>query len=417
MQHTSDAPSGARVRLVDSPFNLAVIASGLGFFIDALDLFLFNVYRIPSLKEFGLAGAQLTQVGEKLLAVQMLGMMLGGVLSGVIADKIGRVSVLFASITLYSLANIANGMIYDVEFYALVRFAAGVGLAGELGAGVSLVSETMSVEKRGYGTILVATLGALGAVTAGLISDFIPWRSAFISAGVLGLGLLFLRMKSMESGMFRHAREQHVKRGSFILLFSKPRRAVSYVACILMGVPIWYSVGLLITLSPEIAALQHIDGLKLSTCFILFQSGITLGDLSSGILSQHFRTRKKIILAYMAFALLATLAHFIVIMNSASLLTTSFLMGLGCGYLSVFVTTTAEHFGTNLRVLVSASVTNFMRGAVTLLIPLHIWLERSFGLSLVESLAITGIIVWIFAFASALWLPDPYGKDLDYVES
>jgi len=235
-------------KLYHSPFNIAVLAAGLGFFIDAFDLFLFNVYRIPSLKELGLSGEALTRTGEYLLSVQMLGMMIGGVLSGVIADKKGRVTVLFGSILLYSVANIANGFVHDVNTYALVRFLAGVGLAGELGAGITLVGESMSIEKRGYGTILVATLGGLGAVTAGLAGDFLPWRTAFIAAGIVGFLLLLMRVKSMETGIFKESQLKSKAKGSFLLLFSNRQRALKYFACILMGVPIWYSVGLLITL-------------------------------------------------------------------------------------------------------------------------------------------------------------------------
>lgn len=402
--------------LTKTPFNLAVFAAGLGFFVDAFDLFLFNIYRIPSLKELGLTGAELTLTGERLLAIQMAGMITGGILTGIIGDKKGRVAVLFGSILLYSLSNIANAFVTDVNSYAIIRFLAGVGLAGELGAGITLVSESMTIEHRGYGTILVATLGAMGAVTAGLIGNIIPWRTAFFAAGLLGILLLFLRIKAMEPSMFKEQQKKGIKQGSFGLLFSNPQRSRKYIACILAGIPIWYSVGLLITLSPEIAALKNIQGLQLATCFILFQTGITAGDLSSGILSQVFKSRKKIILAFMAIAIGATLLHFQKIAESHSLNSTSFLMGLGCGYLSVYVTTTAEQFGTNLRVLITATVTNFMRGAVTLLVPFHIWLESAFHFSLIESLAITGIIVWGLAIASMLYLPETYGKDLNFTE-
>lgn len=399
-----------------SPFNIAVLAAGLGFFIDAFDLFLFNVYRIPSLKDLGLSGDDLRIAGEKLLAIQMAGMMIGGILSGIIADKKGRVTALFGSIILYSLCNIANGFVHDVNTYAIIRFLAGVGLAGELGAGITLVGESMSPEKRGYGTILVATLGALGAVAAGLAGDFLQWRSAFITAGIAGFLLLLMRVKSMETTMFEHAKKSNAEKGSFKLLFSSPTRIAKYFGCILMGVPIWYSVGILITLSPEIATLHHIDGLKLSTCFILFQIGIASGDLSSGIFSQYFKSRKRILIAYMLFAIAATILHFNKIYNSENLSLTSFLMGLGCGYLSVFVTSTAEHFGTNLRVTVTATVTNFMRGAVTLLIPLHQWIENKFNYSLTQGLATTGIIVWILALIPTLLLPETYGKNLEFIE-
>ncbi len=400
-----------------SPFNLAVLAAGLGFFIDAFDLFLFNIYRIPSLKELGLDGQELTRTGEQLLAIQMAGMITGGILTGIIGDKKGRVAVLFGSILLYSLCNIFNAFVQDVESYAVIRFLAGVGLAGELGAGIALVSESMTIEHRGYGTILVATLGAAGAVSAGLIGNVVPWRTAFFIAGCAGLLLLLLRVKSMESAMFKQkVLEPDEKRGSFRLLFSNRTRTLTYLACILTGVPIWYSVGLLITLSPEIARLKNIAGLELGTCFILFQTGIMLGDLSSGILSQLLKSRKKVLIGYMGFALVATLVHFGLIYSAMGLNLSSLLMGIGCGYLSVFVTSTAEHFGTNMRVLVTSTVTNFMRGAVTILIPFHIWIESQFDTGLVESLAITGILVWVAALISVIYLPETYGKNLDYVE-
>lgn len=402
-------------QLRSSPFNLAVFAAGLGFFVDAFDLFLFNIYRIPSLKDLGLSGHELTRTGEQLLAIQMAGMITGGILTGIIGDKKGRVTVLFGSILLYSLSNIANAFVTDLNSYAVIRFLAGAGLAGELGAGITLVSESMTIKDRGYGTIMVATLGALGAVTAGLIGNIIPWRTAFFAAGCLGLILLLMRIGSLEPTMFKKQQET-IQKGSFRLLFADRKRTISYIACILMGVPIWYSVGLLITLSPEIAALKEIEGLRLATCFILFQVGITTGDLSSGIISQLLKTRKKVILAFMSLAIAATVLHFVRIYHSAPLEFTSFLMGLGCGYLSVYVTATAEHFGTNLRVLITATVTNFMRGAVTILVPLHLWLESAFALDLVESLMITGVLVWILAIASAIYLPETYGKNLDYVE-
>jgi MFS family permease len=403
-------------KLYHSPFNIAVLAAGLGFFIDAFDLFLFNVYRIPSLKELGLSGEALTRTGEYLLSVQMLGMMIGGVLSGVIADKKGRVTVLFGSILLYSLANIANGFVNDVNTYAIVRFLAGVGLAGELGAGITLVGESMSIEKRGYGTILVATLGGLGAVSAGLAGDFLPWRTAFIVAGIVGFLLLLMRVKSMETRIFKESQSVAKHKGSFLHLFSNRQRTFKYFACILMGVPIWYSVGLLITLSPELAKAHNIELLKLGLCFILFQTGITSGDLTSGILSQWMKSRKKVLLIFMSIAIIGTILHFNQLYQSSAIYFTSFLMGFGCGYLSVFVTSTAEHFGTNLRVTVTATVTNFMRGAVTILIPLRIFLQSQFELDITGSLIITGIIVWALAIIAVVILPDTYGKDLNFVE-
>ncbi len=401
--------------LKTSPFNLAVIAAGLGFFIDAFDLFLFSIYRIPSLTELGLTGSELKSKGEMLMSIQMAGMMVGGVLTGIIGDKRGRVAVLFGSILLYSLANIANAYVTDSTSYAVIRFLAGVGLAGELGAGITLVSESMTIERRGYGTILVATMGALGAVSAGIAGDLLYWRDAFLYSGIAGLLLLLLRMKSLESKMHARAISQDdTKAGSFLHLLSDKRRALRYLACIIMGVPIWYSVGLLITLSPELADEGGLDGWKLTTAFTLFQLGITSGDLSSGIASQLARTRKRTMLVFMVIAISATAWFFHGFANGYLPVWVCFLMGLGCGYLSVFVTTIAEHFGTNLRVLVTSTVTNFMRGSVTIMIPFHLWLENY--TTLWWSLVITGLVVWSLAIISTISLRETYGRDLDFTE-
>jgi len=399
-----------------TPFNIVTLAAGLGFFIDTFDLFLFNVYRVQSLRDLGFSGVELTRKGEYLLSVQMLGMMIGGILSGVIADKKGRVSVLFGSILLYSSASIVNGYVTDINSYALIRFLAGVGLAGELGAGVTLVGESMTIEKRGLGTIMVATLGGLGAVTAGLIGDLLPWRTAFIVAGMMGLALLLLRIRGMESNIFRATQNSQRPLGSLLHLFRKRERALRYFACIVMGIPIWYSVGLLITLSPELAAENGIDYLKAGLCFILFQCGVTAGDLLSGILSQLMKSRKKALFGFMMLAIIATAVHFYQLYHASPIYLTSLFIGLGCGYLSVFVTTTSEQFGTNLRVTVTATVTNFMRGAVTLLIPLRIFLQDAFTTNITTSLIVVGLLVWIPAITAVILLPETYGRDLKFLE-
>ncbi|MFM6983901.1 MAG: MFS transporter [Chitinophagaceae bacterium] len=399
-----------------SPFNMAVLVAGLGFFIDAFDLFLFNVYRQPSLMELGLKDAELTACGEKLLSWQMAGMMLGGIITGIIADKKGRSIALYGSIALYSIANIANAFVNDVDSYALIRFLAGVGLAGELGSGITLVAESMSVKNRGYGTILVATLGALGAVSAGLAGDFLPWRQAFLSAGIAGFVLLILRLKTMETQVFLANKNTKIAKGSLWMIIRQRQRFLKYLACILMGVPIWYSVGLLITLTPELAKEHALSGVKLSACFILFQIGIASGDLSSGILSQLYQSRKKVLLGFMTLGIAGTCWHFFNMYSGNGIAFTAFLMGLGCGYLSVFVTSTAEQFGTNLRVTVAATVTNFMRGAVVLLIPMHQGIQSYFGTSLSVGLIATGIVVWSLALVSVVALKDTFGKDLNYEE-
>ena len=272
------------------------------------------------------------------------------------------------------------------------------------------------MERRGYGTILVATLGALGAVSAGLAANILPWRTAFLVAGAAGLLLLLFRMRNMETAMFKRAQGSGVRRGSFAHLFAERGRTLRYLACIAMGVPIWYSVGLLITLSPEIAREHAVAGWELPWAFTLFQVGISAGDLGTGIISQRWRTRRRVIMAGMALAIASTAVWFAAFGAGVGSYGACFAMGLGCGYLSVFATATAEHFGTNLRVLVAATVTNFMRGSVTLLIPFHQLLERLLGWSTTQGLIATGVLVWTLAMLSAQWLPETYGRDLDHSE-
>lgn len=216
--------------------------------------------------------------------------------------------------------------------------------------------------------------------------------------------------------MFQRSRQVSARRGSFRHLFSDRPRALRYLMCIAMGVPIWYSVGLLISLSPELAQAFSIDAWSLPRAFTLFQIGITAGDLSTGLLSQWWRTRRWVIVGGMVLAVAATAMYFIAFAEGTGSYTACFIMGLGCGYLSVFATATAEHFGTNLRVLVTATVTNFMRGSVTLMIPFHLWLERLLGLGTAGGLIVTGCIVWALALASALVLPETYGVEMDRVE-
>jgi putative MFS transporter len=407
--------------LYHSPLNKTVIIAGLGFFVDAFDLLLFNVLRIPSLKDLGFSGDQLMQTGEYLLSMQMLGMIIGGIISGIVGDRKGRVTVLFGSILLYSAANLANAWVQDIPTYAMIRFLSGLGLAGELGAGIALVGESMTIEKRGYGTVLVAVLGACGAIAAGLAGDLLPWRTSYILAGTAGLLLLFLRTTTLESSMYRQAAvKPKAARGSFRLLFSNAQRTVRYLSFILMGIPIWYCVGMLINLTPELAKHAGIEGIRPVICFILFQGGIAIGDLMSGIISQQIRNRKKVLLSFISLAVVAVVAFFVsltVYPSRSLLLLASLLMGAGCGYMSIFVTTTAESFGTNLRVTVTATVTNFMRGAVTLLIPLRLYLQHSFELSLVNSLMIVGIVVFLPALLSMVYMKDTYGVSLDYQES
>jgi MFS transporter, putative metabolite:H+ symporter len=396
--------------------SIIIIVAALGYFVDIYDLILFSIIRISSLKSLGVASDQLLSNGVLLLNMQMAGMLIGGVLWGILGDKKGRVSVLFGSIILYSIANIFNGMIQTIPQYAVFRFIAGIGLAGELGAGITLVSEVMSKESRGYGTMIVATIGILGAVVAALVGDYFDWRIAFYVGGGLGLLLLFLRVGIYESGMFKSLMSEQVKKGAFIQLFTDKNRLLKYLSCILIGVPIWFVVGILITFSPEFAVKLGVGntisaGKAVMHCYI----GLAIGDLTSGYLSQLLKSRKKVVTFFL---ILTTIFVFIYLFlnhfSSLYFYALCLMLGIAGGYWAVFVTNASEQFGTNLRATVTTSVPNFVRGATVPLTLLFQFITSYTGI--IYSALIVGLLTLIIAFISISKLDETYGKDLDYIE-
>jgi MFS transporter, putative metabolite:H+ symporter len=396
---------------------MTVAVSALGYFVDIYDLLLFGIVRVPSLKALGIPDHLMLEKGMLLLNMQMAGMLLGGVIWGMLGDRRGRKSVLFGSILMYSLANIANAFVPNVEVYAALRFIAGVGLAGELGAAITLVSEVMSKESRGYGTTIVAAVGILGAVLASFVGDTFSWQTAYLVGGFMGLALLLLRATLFESGMFEHmSRKSEVKKGAFHSLFTSRARFVKYLNCILIGVPIWFVIGTLITFAPEFAAAFNVLGVVTASKAIMWSYiGLSLGDLSSGLLSQFLKSRKKAVGAFLSLtAILVTLYVTQNALTSFQFYTLCFALGFSVGYWAVFVTIAAEQFGTNIRATVATSVPNFVRGSVVPTTLAFQYLSHFYGVT-------TGvIIVAIFVFslaAGSLWnMSETYGKDLNYME-
>jgi MFS family permease len=392
-----------------------VIVAALGYFVDIYDLILFSIVRVSSLKSLGITGDALLSDGVLLLNMQMAGMLVGGIIWGILGDKRGRISVLFGSIIMYSLANILNGFVQDVPQYAVLRVIAGIGLAGELGAGITLVSEVMSKESRGYGTTLVATIGILGAVAAALVADYFEWRTAFFVGGGLGLLLLILRIGVYESGMFKNIQSDNISRGQFQHLFTSWSRFKKYVKCILIGAPLWFVVGVLITFSDAFAKKLGIEGVMPSKSVMFCYIGLAIGDLLSGYLSQVFKTRKKIILAFITVTNILILVYlFLNQFGSFYFYSVCLLLGVSCGYWAVFVTNASEQFGTNLRATVTTTVPNFVRGSVVPLTLLFQFLNPYAGI--IYSAAIVSGIALLLAYVSAAKLEETYGKDLDYVE-
>ncbi len=401
-----------------NPFNIVVIVASLGYFVDIYDLILFGIVRVPSLKGIGIADDQLLEKGIYLLNMQMIGMLLGGILWGIMGDKKGRLPVLFFTIALYSIANIANGFVTNIEQYALLRFFAGLGLAGELGIGITLVAEVMTKETRGYGTTLVSGIGIAGAVLGFLVADVFNWRIAYFVGGGLGLLLLFLRAFVYESGMFEKTKEthKHIKRGNFMSLFTNRKRLMKYIFCILIGVPVWFVIAILVIMSPEFSKALNINGPIVGGAAIMWHYvGASIGSFATGLLSQWLKSRRKALLIAFIFLILFTLIYF----SSYGFSSVSFyiiiaLLGMAQGYWAVFITIASEQFGTNLRATVTTTVPNFVRGATIPITLAILFLKQKFDL------LTAGIIVGTVCIGLALialhYLEETFHKDLDYHE-
>jgi MFS transporter, putative metabolite:H+ symporter len=398
-------------------FSLPVIVAALGYFVDIYDLVLFSIVRVPSLKAFGLEGKALIDYGVFLLNMQMIGMLLGGILWGWLGDVKGRLKIMFGSILIYSLANFANGLVTTLPAYAVMRFIAGVGLAGELGAGITLVSEVLHTKIRGYGTMLVASIGVTGAILANLVATHYDWRTAFFIGGVLGLLLLIARIRVSESGMFQTMENKAaVSKGNLLALFTSRDRFFRYLNSILIGVPIWFVVGVLITFSPEFStALGTTGPVSAGNAVMFCYLGLVFGDLSSGLLSQVLKSRKKAVFVFLLLIIGSVAVYFLQGQTTPTVFyVVCAALGFSGGYWAIFVTVAAEQFGTNLRATVATTVPNFVRGMVVPITMLFQFTRGQFGLE--TGAIIVGAICIVLAFASLFALEETFHKDLDYFE-
>lgn len=410
-----------------SVVNKIILVAALGYFVDIYDLVLFGMERVASLQEILLPthpdkaerDALVASIGSSLLSYQMIGMLVGGIFWGILGDKKGRLSVLFGSILVYSLANIANGMVNDTYWYAILRFVSGFGLAGELGAGVTLVSESMRKEDRGIGTTVVASVGLFGAVVAGLTTLGINnWRMSYYIGGGMGLLLLFLRIGVFESGMFSHVKsDKTIKKGNFFYLFSHPKLLLKYLNIILIAIPVWFVMFFLVQFAPEMSReLGLVDGPKEGKIPIMVAYiGITIGDVVSGLWSQKIRSRKKVLFYFITLTLLASIVYYLFASTSVVVFyTIVFCAGFGTGYWAVFMSSASELFGTNIRATVTTTAPNFVRGSVTLMALAHASLKPSVGY--INSSLIIGSIVFILAYFACYKLEETFAKDLNYTE-
>jgi MFS family permease len=405
-------------------FSLAVIVAALGYFVDIYDLLLFTIVREPSLQGIGVTLTDKVQViaaSTKIINWQMVGLLIGGIIWGTIGDKKGRLSVLFGSIALYSVANFFTAYVHNVDQYAWARFIAGIGLAGELGAGITLVSELLPKEKRGIGTSLVAGIGLFGAVFAYLIYDFTKdWRICYQIGGGLGIVLLILRISVAESGMFHAVKKQvHVQRGNFFMFFTNGKRFRKYFLAILIGLPTWYVIGVLVNLSnrfaKELYGENHIDsGRAIMYAYI----GIAIGDILIGLVSQYFKSRKKALLSFFMLCAVGLVLFFSTYNNSDTrMYWICTLLGFSTGFWAIFITMGAEQFGTNLRATAATTIPNMVRGALPLINLMFLDLfQKNWGWGLLKSGMITGVIVMGVTLVAFYFTEETFHKDLNYIE-
>ncbi|MEC8458177.1 MAG: MFS transporter [Bacteroidota bacterium] len=386
--------------------------AALGYFVDIYDLLLFSIIRIPSLTDLGIQ--DIVGNGLLILNTQMFGLLLGGILWGILGDKLGRTRVLFFSIALYSVGNVLNGFVQTAPQYAWIRFFTGIGLAGELGAGITLVSELLPKEKRGIGTSIVAGFGLTGAILAFFISQWFNWRTCYFIGGGLGLTLLLMRMSVFESGLYYKIKSSHVEKGNFLMFFNRRERFLRYLRSILIGLPTWFVVGILISFSPEFAKSMNIKtSIDAGIGIMISYSAIAIGDVIIGLLSQYLKSRKKAMHIFYIITILGMLLFF-TSKSSIQLYLSIGIMGFGTGFWAVFVTIGAENFGTNLRATAATTIPNMVRGSLNGITALFILLQGI--LSYVNSAIATAIIVMAITYWAIYGLQETFGRDLDFIE-
>ena len=400
----------------ESIFSLAVIVAALGYFVDIYDLLLFSIIRVPSLRSLGLNDQQIAHDGLFIINIQMLGLLIGGIFWGILGDKKGRLKVLYASIILYSLGNIANGFVQTVNQYAAIRFITGLGLAGELGAGITLVSELLPKNKRGIGTSLVAGIGLTGAVFAFFLKQNFEWRTCYFIGGGLGFLLLLLRVGVLESGMFKQIEHENVRKGDFFMFFRSGQRLKKYLVSIFIGLPTWYVIGILVTFSKEFGERMNMQGAVDPGKAIMFAyAAISIGDIAVGFVSQWFKSRKKALYLFYAITAIAIVWFFnLEGQPVGNLYAACALLGFGTGFWAIFVTIAAEQFGTNIRATAATTVPNMVRGALVLISLLFTSLQPSSGY--VKSGWITGIVTMVIGTIAVLLTQETFHKDLNYIE-
>lgn len=399
-------------------FSTAVVVAALGYFVDIYDLLLFSIIRVPSLKDLGVGPEMLKTYGEDILSWQMIGLLIGGIIWGIMGDKKGRLSVLFGSILLYSLANLANGFVQTVDQYKWIRFIAGIGLAGELGAGITLVSELTSKEKRGIATSLVAGIGLSGAVLAFVFKESFHWRTCCFIGGGMGLILLMLRISVFESNLYQNMKSKSASRGNFFMLFNNWARFKRYFLTIMIGLPTWLCIGILVTFSKEFGEALHINGeVDPGKAIMYAYVAISIGDILIGFVSQYFKSRKTALYIFFCITSIFIILFFTILKDSTpkTLYWICAGLGFGTGYWAIFVTMAAEQFGTNIRATATTSIPNMVRGMLAVMILPMFKYFRTHN-DYLDAGIYTSIVVMLIAFFAVWKVEETFGKDLNFNE-
>ncbi|UAY52311.1 MFS transporter [Ferruginibacter albus] len=401
-----------------SVFSLPVIVGALGLFVDVYDLLLFSIIRKPSLAALGLRGDEITNTGEWIISIQMIGLVVGGIFWGVLGDKRGRLNVLFGSILLYSIANIANGMVHTIPQYIIIRFIAGIGLAGEMGASITLVSEILPKEKRGIAAAIITSLGVLGAVLAYEVYNYFQdWRLCYYIGGGIGLLLLLLRVSILESGMYDEVKKTTIERGNFFMFFTNKDRFFRYMRGVIIGLPVWYAIGVLITFADKFGKEMGIANVDPGKAVMYQYFALCFGDLAAGILSNILKSRKKALFTFFIIQGIFTILYFLQAGGSAERMYWLCAgLGFGSGFSVLYITMSAEQFGTNLRATAAISIPNMVRGGLPLILLLFRGIRSLTG-HYVSGGWITGIILMAMAVIAAYYTKESFGKDLNFVET
>ncbi len=404
-----------------SVFSFPVIVGALGFFVDIYDLQVFGITRIASFKELGVTGDAAKTVGENIIGWQMMGLVIGGIAWGILGDKKGRKSVLFGSILLYSLATIANGFVQDITTYTALRFIAGLGLAGELGASITLTSEMLPKEKRGIASAIIATSGVMGTIVAYFVHDLSDgnWRLCYFIGGGMGLALLFLRMKVLDSGMYDAVKKGGVKMGNLLMIFATRERFVRYFRAIMIGLPVWYVIGVLITFSNEFATRFGIVGFDQPKSLMLQYVALAFGDMSAGILANYIKSRKKTL--YIYYSILSIFIALFFLLKGGGSAANMYLLcmglGFGAGISVLYITMSAEQFGTNLRATAAISIPNLVRGFLWPMLLLFQLLRSNVVLDdYITAAWVVGIIVMLCGWIAVYYTKETFGKEMDFIE-